>query len=51
MTPEEQARLEKYFWELEGLIPNPPRSWLGNVKECKWLKIIQERSKNPDAPG
>jgi hypothetical protein len=51
MTSEEQARLEKYFWELEGLIPNPPKNWLGNVKECKWLKIIQERNKNPDAPG
>jgi hypothetical protein len=51
MTPQEQARLEKYFWELEGLIPNPPSSWLGNAKECKWLKIIQERNKNPDAPG
>jgi hypothetical protein len=51
MKPEEQARLEEYFWKLEGLIPNPPKNWLGNVKECKWLKIIQERSKNPDAPG
>ena len=51
MTPQEQARLEEYFWRLEGLIPNPPKNWLGNVKECKWLKIIQERSKNPDAPG
>ncbi len=51
MTPQEEARLEKYFWRLEGLIPNPPKNWLGNIKKCKWLKIIQERSKNPDAPG
>jgi hypothetical protein len=51
MKPEEQARLEEYFWKLEGLIPNPPKNWLGNVKECKWLKIIQERNKNLDAPG
>jgi hypothetical protein len=51
MTHQEQARLEEYFWRLEGLIPNPPKNWLGNVKECKWLKIIQERNKDTNAAG
>lgn len=52
MKADEQQRLERYFEELERLIPNPPRGWQAHAKPCKWLKILQERKiKNPDATG
>jgi hypothetical protein len=45
----EADRLQKYFWDLEKLIPEPPRNWAVNAKECKWAKILEERKKDSDA--
>jgi hypothetical protein len=45
----EADRLQKYFWELERLIPNPPANWAVNAKPCKWAKILEERKKDSDA--
>jgi len=47
----EEDRLQKYFWDLEKLIPNPPANWAVNAKPCKWAKILAERKKNPDVSG
>jgi len=47
----EADRLQKYFWDLEKLIPNPPANWAVNTKECKWAKILKERKDNPDVSG
>lgn len=46
MKPDEEERLKEYFWQLEKLIPNPPRGWEQNIKPCKWLKLIEERNQN-----
>jgi len=45
--PTEKERLEEYFWQLERLIPNPPRDWAKSARPCKWAKILEER-KNVD---
>lgn len=45
MDAKEQARLEDYFWKLEGMLPNPPKDWAKSSKPCKWLKIIEEKNK------
>ena len=47
----EEDRLQKYFWDLEKVIPNPPANWAVNAKECKWAKILKERKDNPDVSG
>jgi hypothetical protein len=47
----EADRLQKYFWDLEKVIPNPPANWAVNAKECKWAKILKERKDNPDVSG
>jgi hypothetical protein len=47
----EADRLQKYFWELERLIPNPPANWAVNAKECKWDKILKEKKNNLDGSG
>jgi hypothetical protein len=47
----EADRLQKYFWDLEKLIPNPPKNWAVNSKPCKWLKILEERKTNPSGAG
>ena len=49
--PTEQERLQEYFWQLERLIPNPPRDWAKSARSCKWAKIIEERKNNPDVSG
>jgi hypothetical protein len=49
--PTEKERLEQYFWELERLIPNPPRDWAKSARPCKWDKILKERNNNPDGSG
>lgn len=46
--PTEQQRLEEYFWQLERLIPNPPRDWAKAAKPCKYLKLLEERKQNAD---
>lgn len=52
MKPDELERLQKYFDELERLMPNPLEEWDKDLKPCKWLKMLEERKqKNPDAPG
>jgi hypothetical protein len=47
----EQERLEKYFWQLEQLIPNPLRDWAKSARPCKWAKILEEKKNNPDGSG
>lgn len=50
--PTEEDRLHQYFFELNRLIPNPPKDWAKAAKPCKWAKILEERkNKNPDGPG
>jgi hypothetical protein len=49
--PTEQERLQEYFWQLERLIPNPPRDWAKSARSCKWAKIIEENKNNPDVSG
>ena len=50
--PTEEDRLHQYFFELNRLIPNPPKDWAKAAKPCKWAKILKERkNKNPDGPG
>jgi len=43
--PTDQDRLDKYFWDLERVLPNPYKDWARATKPCKWLKIIKERQK------
>ena len=38
----EEDRLQKYFWDLERAIPNPPKNWAVNAKPCKWAKMLEE---------
>jgi hypothetical protein len=49
--PTEQERLENYFWQLELMIPNPPRDWAKAARPCKWAKILKENKDNPDVSG
>lgn len=49
--PTDKERLEEYFWQLERLIPNPPRDWAKSARPCKWAKILEERKNNPDGAG
>jgi len=49
--PTEQERLEEYFWQLERLIPNPPKDWAKSARPCRWAKILEERRNNPDVTG
>jgi hypothetical protein len=49
--PTEQERLEEYFWQLERMIPNPPRDWAKVARPCKWAKILEEKKNNPDGSG
>jgi hypothetical protein len=51
MKPDELERLKEYFWQLERMIPNPPKGWEQNIKPCKWLKIIKERQEDSNVPG
>lgn len=50
-TVTEAERLQKYFDDLARLIPEPPRNWAVNAKECRWAKILEEKKNNPDVPG
>jgi hypothetical protein len=50
-TPTNQERLEEYFWQLERIMPNPPKDWAKCSRPCKWAKILKERKHNPDGPG
>jgi hypothetical protein len=45
----ESERFEKYFRDLEALIPEPPPNWKENAKPCKWDKKLKERQN--DNPG
>jgi hypothetical protein len=47
----EADRLQKYFWDLEKLIPNPPKNWAVNSKPCKWLKLLEERKSTSSGTG
>jgi hypothetical protein len=49
--PTEQERLEEYFWQLEKMMPNPPKDWAKSARPCKWAKILEERMKDPDVLG
>ena len=49
--PTEQERLQEYFWQLERLIPNPPKDWAKSARPCKWAKLLEEKKDNPDGPG
>ena len=40
-----QEALDKFFWELEAKLPNPPANWEKAAKPCKWSKILEERKK------
>ena len=42
----EEERLQEYFWQLERLIPNPPKDWAKVAKPCKYLKLLEERKQN-----
>ena len=42
----EEERLQEYFWQLERLIPNPPKDWAKAAKPCKYLKLLEERKQN-----
>lgn len=50
-VPTEQERLQEYFWQLERLIPNPPRDWAKSARPCKWAKMLKEKKDNPDGSG
>lgn len=41
--PTEEERLDQYFYQLSRMIPEPPRNWAANAKECKYLKLLKER--------
>jgi hypothetical protein len=41
--PTEEERLETFFYTLQSLIPEPPKNWRGTIKECKYLKILEEK--------
>jgi hypothetical protein len=47
----DQDRLEEYFWQLESLIPNPPRDWAKAAKPCRWDKILKEKEKALNGSG
>jgi hypothetical protein len=47
----EADRLQKYFWDLEKLIPNPPKNWAVNSKPCKWFKLLEERKLTSSGTG
>jgi predicted secreted protein len=49
--PSEAERLERYFWELERIMPNPPRDWAKSAKPCKYLKLLEERKQNNGEEG
>ena len=49
--PTEDERLEKYFYQLQLMFPNPPKDWELKAKQCKWVKILKEQKNNPDATG
>ncbi len=40
-----QEALDKFFWELESKLPNPPADWEKAAKPCKWSKILEEKKK------
>jgi len=40
-----QEALDKFFWELESKLPNPPANWEKAAKPCKWSKILEEKKK------
>jgi hypothetical protein len=42
----EAERLEAYFWQLQSMMPNPPKDWAKTAKPCKWAKILEERKQN-----
>ena len=37
--PTEEDRLHQYFFELNRLIPNPPKDWAKVAKPCKWTTV------------
>ena len=41
--PTDAERLERYFMELQRVIPNPGRDWAKTAKPCKYLKLLEER--------
>ena len=41
-----QEALDKFFWELEAKLPNPPAGWEKAAKPCKWSKILEEQKTN-----
>ena len=41
----DQERLEDFFWELEKIMPNPPRDWAKSARPCKWAKLLKEKQK------
>jgi len=47
--PTEEERLDQYFYQLGRIIPEPPRNWGANAKECKYLKLLEEKAKAKDA--
>jgi hypothetical protein len=49
--PTEAERLQEYFWQLEKIMPNPPRDWAKSTKECKWLKILKEKELKSSGAG
>ncbi len=42
----EAERLARYFRQLRNVIPEPPKDWMKSAKECKYLKLLQERNKS-----
>lgn len=48
----DQERLEDFFWNLERIMPNPPRDWAKTARPCKWDRILKERrNKLSDGAG
>ena len=41
-----QEALDKFFWELEAKLPNPPAGWEKAAKPCKYKKLLQEQHDN-----
>jgi len=41
-----QEALDKFFWELESKLPNPPADWEKAAKPCKYKKLLQEQHDN-----
>ena len=41
--PTEAERLDRYFMELERMIPNPGKDWAKSAAPCKYLKLLEER--------